>query len=190
MLNDAIKNARLVGGTALALHIGHRKSIDLDLFGELNMDVFNTGYPFGNDVQAVNIRNTQNIKIFIINNIKVDIVNYTYPWLEDQYMEDDIRLATLSDISAMKLAAVTGRGTKKDFIDISFLLDSISLKNMMANYLKKYHDGSEFMVLKSLTYFADAENDPMPNMLSQRSWQETKNIILKAVKDFTSSYKC
>ena len=62
-------------------------------------------------------------------------------------------LAQMEDIAAMKLSAVTGRGTRKDFIDISFLLQHFSLKRMLGFYMQKYYDGSEFLVLKSLTYF-------------------------------------
>ena len=68
------------------------------------------------------------------------MVNYPYPWLEDQIIEDNLRLAGLKDIIAMKLAAVTGRGSKKDFIDIFFLLKKYSLSEMMGFYKYKYND--------------------------------------------------
>lgn len=181
---DALKHVRLVGGTALALQLGHRKSIDLDLFGELNMNEFETNNPFGKNFKLERIRNTPNIKIYLINNVKVDVVNYSYHWLESPVIENEIRLASLMDISAMKLSAITGRGTKKDFIDLSVLLEKFSLKQIMQFYLEKYFDGSEFMVLKSLGYFKDAEEDEMPEMLINKSWSQVKKEITSAIQKY------
>ena len=74
----------------------------------------------------------------------------------------------------MKLAAITGRGTKKDFIDIYFLLKGFHLRELLDFYNEKFPDGSEFLVLKSLTYFADAET---PVMLDQIYWEDIKIFI-------------
>lgn len=128
---DFLKDTWLVGGTALALQLGHRKSIDLDFFGSIDTDLFEVGNPFGIDYSVERIGNTKNIKIYLINGIKVDIVNYPYHWLENQVIEKELRLASIKDISAMKLSAITGRGTKKDFVDLSFLLEKYSLKQIM-----------------------------------------------------------
>ncbi len=94
---------------------------------------------------------------------------------------DGIRLAGIQDIAAMKLAAVTGRGSRKDFIDIYFLLQDYNLKQLMGFYTNKYYDGSEYMVLKSLTYFDDAEEDYTVDMIWKVSWTKVKNFILEAV---------
>ena len=102
-------------------------------------------------------------------------------------IEDGLRLAGLKDIAAMKLAAVTGRGTKKDFIDIYFLLQQFSLKEMMEFYTKKYADGSTFLVLKSLTYFEDAEPEQEPVMFNNISWAPIKETILKKHSEYLKS---
>ena len=183
---DVLENARLVGGTALALQIGHRKSIDLDFFGELKMDLLETGNLFGVERKVEQLRNTPNIKIYLIDGIKVDVVNYTYKWLDSPILESHLRLASLKDIAAMKLSAITGRGTKKDFIDLSFLLNSYSLKEMMNFYLEKYHDGSEFLVLKSLGYFQDAEESEMPEMIIKKSWAQVKKEIVAALQQYSA----
>jgi glutamate synthase domain-containing protein 1 len=86
----------------------------------------------------------------------------------------------------MKLAAVAGRGSKKDFIDIYFLLKEFSLSELLAFYNQKYSDGSSFMVLKSLTYFNDADDDPNPVMLIPTSWEQVKTYIAKEVGAFFS----
>lgn len=111
--------------------------------------------------------------------IKIDIVDYAYPWLNEAIrIIDGIQLAGLTDIAAMKLAAITGRGTKKDFIDLYFLSRRFSLSEMQSFYERKYPDGSMFMVLKSLSYFEDAEQDPSPYMLEAIDWEEIKYHIL------------
>ena len=84
----------------------------------------------------------------------------------------------------MKLAAITGRGAKKDFIDLYFLLQEFTLAEMISLYEEKYKDGSTFMVLKSLVYFDDAENDEMPEMLKPITWQDIKETIVKENKNY------
>ncbi len=88
------------------------------------------------------------------------------------------------DIAAMKLAAITGRGTKKDFIDLAFLLQEFSLQQMLDFYAQKYPDGAEFLVLKSLGYFADADIEPMPVMLRDWDWNQVKETIKMNLDDY------
>ena len=114
----------------------------------------------------------------------MDIVNYPYPWLEDEITTDGLRLADSKDIVAMKLAAITGRGTRKDFIDLYFLLKQYSLREALSFYEEKYSDGSVFLVLKSLTYFDDANHDQSPLMLQQINWDIIKKTIVSAVEEF------
>ena len=81
----------------------------------------------------------------------------------------------------MKIAAVIGRGTKKDFIDIDMLLRSFSLQELLELYMQKYPDGSLFIAMKSLAYFEDAESDPMPVMFEETNWEDVKTRIREAV---------
>lgn len=172
-----LRDTRLVGGTALALHFGHRYSVDIDLFGEIDCeDLTLVLNDIGFDSFVVD-RNLKNIKHYRINNVKVDIVNYSYKWVEPEIESDNIRIAGLKDIAAMKLNAITGRGSKKDFIDLYFLLNIFSLKEMLDIYEKKYINNSLFMVIKSLTYFEDAEQQPMPVMLQDANWEKVKERI-------------
>lgn len=106
---------RLAVGTSLALQYGHRKSIDLDLFGELQLDAVMLSAALSSLGEVRNLQNLQRIKSYLINGIKVDIVNYPYPWISPLLTVDQLRLASDKDIAAMKLAAITGRGAKKDF---------------------------------------------------------------------------
>lgn len=168
---------RLVGGTALALQLGHRKSVDIDLFGKISADIndFSELNQLFNDIKIIN-RN-KSVNIYTINGIKVDFVNFIYTWLQQPVIIDDIIMAHIDDIIAMKLSAITGRGSKKDFIDLFFLLQHCSFENMLGLYSRKFPDGSIFLVLKSLSYFVDAEKDLMPAMLKPLSWEQVKKHI-------------
>jgi len=99
--------------------------------------------------------------------------------------ESGIVLADIMDIAAMKLAAITGRGTKKDFIDLYFLLRHFDLQQMLDFYNQKYSDGSEFLVLKSLSWFEDAENNEPPVMLIPENWENIKAVISAALEDYS-----
>lgn len=177
---------RLVGGTSLALQIGHRLSIDLDLFGKLNADEISITNELSKIGNFKIINTSENIKVFLINDIKVDIVNYPYEWIDDAIYKDDLVLASIKDIAAMKLAAITGRGTKKDFIDFYFLLKRYSLEQLIELYKQKYPDNSIFMLLKSIPYFDDAEIDINPKMLIDTKWEQVKTSILHEVNRYLS----
>ena len=169
---------KLVGGTSLALQMGHRISIDIDLFGasEIDEDLFLEVLKKFGTVQV--IKKSKNILICSVNGIKVDFVNYQYRLLESPLLEENIRLVKKKDIAAMKVNAIAGRGSIKDFIDVYFLLNEFSINEMIGFYLQKYPDGSEFMVRKSLTYFDDADNEEAPIMFQSITWKEIKKTIL------------
>ena len=123
------------------------------------------------------LKKSKNIFITTVNNIKVDFVNYKYPFIDEIKIIETIRIASKKEIAAMKLNAIAGRGSKKDFIDLFFLTKSYSLKEMMEFYTQKYNDGSEFMVLKSLTYFEDADQEQTPKMFNNFDWNYCKETI-------------
>lgn len=173
-------NTRLVGGTALALQLGHRLSVDLDFFGEWGEDDLDS--VLKSCGSAVRTGGKGRLQFYEINGIKVDCATYTYPWLREPLIEDGICLAHIEDIAAMKLEAVTNRGRKKDFIDLVFLLDKISLSEMLTLYQKKFSSGVKMLVLRSLVYFDDAEDDPMPVMLKPIDWESVKERIRQAVR--------
>ena len=182
---EILQSTRLVGGTALALQLGHRLSIDLDFFGQVEGSTEQIVMSLLAEGFNVTYRsNAKNIHILNINGVKTDIVNYKYySWIDDVIEDDGIRLAGLKDIAAMKIAAIVNRGSKKDFIDMYFLLNHFSIKEIMDFYLEKYPTGSAFIAHKSLSYFADAEAQTMPKMLIPTTWNDVKNRITAAVKE-------
>lgn len=179
---EAFTNLRLVGGTALALQIGHRQSIDIDLFGSINFEAEEENIDIQGNFEF--LKKSKNINILSINHIKVDIVNYRYPWIAGLVHEENYRLASLEDIGAMKLNAITGRGTKKDFIDIFYLLKFFSIADLFNFYLEKFNDGNLFLVKKSLAYFEDADKQPMPKMTKDIDWEEVKTFFRMLTRQF------
>lgn len=187
LTNESVfSQLRLVGGTALALQLGHRNSIDLDFFGHIEVedeDLLETLRKHG---KLEILKLSQNIKIFTLDGIKVDIVNYAYPWIDDAVLEDGLRLAAPKDIAAMKINAIEGRGTKKDFVDVFELLKTYSLNDILVFHKEKYPEASTFRALMSLSYFEDAESQPLPKMFIPENWEEMKKKILDAVSVFKS----
>jgi hypothetical protein len=172
----------LAGGTSLALQIGHRLSYDLDFFGNRPFEVQEI-LDLLQSVGQVNILSqSRNILILNIEGVKVDFVNYRYPLLNDVIQAEDLRLLDLPDIAAMKLAAIAGRGRKRDFVDIYFLLKKYNLSQLLDFYNAKYADGSIFMVSRSLTYFEDANQDEDVMLFKKVEWQKVKDTILKEVQ--------
>lgn len=186
MANPSLDNFVLVGGTALALQIGHRKSVDLDLF---------TVAPFDPDTLLTDLlpvftptllQKSSLSLICTIDNIKIDFIHFRYPFIRPVRLEEGLRMLSVEDIAPMKLDAISGRGSKKDFFDVYYLLQYFTLDEMFGLYLEKYPHQTTFHVLRSLAYFVDAENDPDPVILdTSLSWQHVKNGIETAVKNYT-----
>jgi predicted nucleotidyltransferase component of viral defense system len=175
----------LVGGTALALQLGHRHSVDLDFFGTITAshdEIFREISNFKLDISSV--QDSARIHIFLVDGIKVDMVDYPYKWLEPPVETDGIKMADLKDICAMKLAAITNRGKKKDFIDIYTLFQHFSLKEMLKLYERKFTGAYILNVIRSLCYFADAESNPMPKMYINAEWEDIKTTIRETVNQF------
>lgn len=181
VLSDRI----LVGGTGLALYKGHRLSIDIDLFSSDPIDSFLIVSEL-ESIGQVSVLTTTNISLHLIfDEVKVDIVKYGYDWIRPVVREDGIRLASVEDIGAMKLAAVTNRGSKKDFYDIHFLLQEYTLQTLLGWFEEKFPNWNLLLVLKSLTYFEDAIQTEPPVVLGKKiSWDTVKNTVNKAVSEY------
>ena len=178
---------RLVGGTALALQFGHRVSVDLDFFGKFDRafeEIENELIMHEFTIDPYN--KSKYIKQLAVDGVKVDFVNYRYDWIDSAIEEDGIKMAGLKDIAAMKLSAIAGRGTKKDFVDIYYLLQHFTLQEMLNFYSTKYLNASLFPVMLSLSYFVDAESTPMPKMIIPIEWNTIKSAIRKTIETFDS----
>ena len=180
-----MQEMRLVGGTSLALQYGHRQSVDLDFFGKLQVtqdEILDMISRLRLNCKILN--RTKLIFQLVTDNIKVDIIDYNYEWIDAPIVENGITLASPKDIAALKINAIEGRGSKKDFIDIYILLQHFSLDDILSFYALKYPNHSFLMAIKSLIYFDDAENQTMPKMFINPSWDSIKQYIVKRVNDY------
>ena len=183
-----LEGMRLVGGTSLALQYGHRRSVDLDFFGVATEDVDELTDALKEQIEQVVLGgHSKRIKAYFLNGVKVDFVNYSYAWIDNPIIEEGLRLASPKDIAAMKVNAVIGRGTKKDFIDIFYLLKYFSFSELMQLYLQKYPDGSEYRALLSMAYFGDTDDQPMPYMFEEVEWEFIKQRIKLEVETYNKT---
>lgn len=174
----------LVGGTALALQIGHRISIDLDLFTSQDYD----------DTLLLKILQTiGNVNILLnkppflqlqVDNVKMDLLKFPYEFVQEHEIIDNVRLVSIENIAVMKLLAISRRGVKKDFYDLYFILERYTLAEILTLFSKKLPNIDMFHILKSLIYFGDADPEPDPKMLIKVSWA----VVKKTIKFKTKAY--
>lgn len=158
----------LGGGTSVALQIGHRRSIDLDWFRE--------------EPIAVPLRLAEQLS-----GSGIDL-EVRYPLLHPpvEWPEYGCQLASPDDLACMKLSAIAGRGAKKDFIDIYALnATGLELDRVLLLYQKRFHVRDVGHIIISLTYFDDADQEDMPEMIWDVGWDEIKHTIERMVIDYT-----
>jgi hypothetical protein len=194
LFQTTLKSFYLGGGTGLALHFGHRISVDLDFFSKKSWN------------QNELIRHLSKKGDFAVENeekgtlhgvfegAKISFLHYPYELLENPLEENGIKIASVRDIGCMKIDAMCSRGKKKDFIDLYFLLKKFPMSELIEMYAKKYNltKVNPMHILKSMTYFDDADGDPDIVFIGKRiSWatikhqiimeaQRAKNIILNS----------
>ena len=177
----------LAGGTALALRLGHRLSKDFDWFiakvGDPE-DLFRTLKSFNISFSVISVAYET---IYLnIDSIQVSFIGYDYPLLAQPEKADSkypFLIAGLDDIACMKISAIASRGSKKDFVDLYFLIKEFRpLETYLKLYTKKYWNRDIGHLVKSLVYFKDAELEPELNMVKSFDWEKMKNDFEKWVK--------
>lgn len=181
---DFVSAFYLSGGTALSLQLGHRESEDLDFFSEQSFQpekIEQQLLSFGKLSDTELAKGTLNT---YLRSVKLQFLEYPYRLLEPLVEWNDIKLSSALDIACTKLQTVGMRGSKKDFIDIYFLLQQFSLQELLTCVKKKYAESnySEAHILKSLIYFEDAESQPMPRMHIDISWENVRNSLISTIK--------
>jgi hypothetical protein len=178
-------NFRLVGGTALALQIGHRLSYDIDFFSDKPFSSNDILGLLGGKYSIQLVRQTKGSAIISVEGIKIDLVSIQGSWLKPPIVSEGIIMAGLEDIATMKLLAITNRGRKRDFFDIYFLLEQFPLKQLIKLFQEKFKQHELFMLTQSLVYFEDAEKDEEPVLLKENvTWNQVKEKIKLEVKLF------
>ena len=155
---SVMSNFDLAEGTSLALYLGHRISVDLDLFTPESFDAgkleifLRDKYGFRTDFMEKNtLKGT-------IDGVKIDCITHSYGYLEKPYTESDIRLYSMEDIVAMKLSAIADNGSRlKDFIDIAFLSTRFPFNSMLRLYERKFPGSNLIRPFKAITYFDDID---------------------------------
>lgn len=155
---SVMSNFNLTEGTSLALYLGHRISVDLDLFTPESFDAgkleifLRDKYGFRTDFMEKNtLKGT-------IDGVKIDCITHSYGYLEKPYTESDIRLYSMEDIVAMKLSAIADNGSRlKDFIDIAFLSTRFPFNSMLRLYERKFPGSNLIRPFKAITYFDDID---------------------------------
>ena len=179
----------LGGGTALALRLGHRRSVDFDWFREKGIpdplrcarDLQSRGLPL--EVE----RTDPDTLHALVRGVRVTLLAYPYPLLQPAAESPQLgsRLASLDDLAAMKLAAVSQRGIRRDFFDVEALgRAGLDLPRMLSLYQAKYGVRDVGHVLAALTYFDDAERDPEPVLDAKRDWESVKATLRESVKRY------
>lgn len=178
---ELLSSFNLAGGTALSLYLGHRISIDLDLFSPILFEPdelrahleshygFRTSFMRGHTLKGV------------ISGVKVDCLAYDYPYINPPFKDDGIRLYDIADIIAMKLSAVTDNGTRlKDFIDIACLSTRYSFSSMLGFYLQKFPNVNVMRPFKSITYFEDIDfNEDIVMLNGGFEWRLVEERLLE-----------
>jgi len=179
----------LAGGTALALHAGHRMSQDFDWFAP----------EIGEPEKLLTMLRTAGIDCSVlstdvetcyitINDVQVSFLGFDYPLLQPKvsYPEFRVELASLDDIAAMKLAAIAARGSRKDFFDLYVLFTTHKpLADSLQCYQNKFESRDIGHVIRSLVYFENAEAEPELLMIKPLSWDKLKNDMVRWVKELT-----
>jgi len=180
----------LAGGTALALQLGHRESYDFDWFREAPIDKpdhlvesFEGAVAASFDRQLVK----PDTVLGFVKGVKASFFRYPYALLAAPVTWAGCHLAALEDIAAMKMLAIAQRGTKRDFIDVHELAKSFDLTKMIEHFVEKYPAGDVPSLLRALTYFKDAEEDPMPKMFTKVTWSQIKRDIQRIVDKYNAA---
>lgn len=185
--DNHLKDFLLVGGTGLSLQIGHRISVDIDLF---------TRNPFNEQEYLEYLEKTYRFSLQymhqhtlkgFINGIFVDLIRHDYRLIKPPVQDEGFMLCSKADIVAMKVNAITGNGTRaKDFVDIYFLLKEFSFAEIISFYTEKYITRNDFHAVKSLTYFDDISESDWPNMVKEKglTLDEVKKSITQHRDEF------
>lgn len=173
----------LAGGTALALHLGHRRSVDLDLFSR---------EPFDNDNLLAVLRQIGQIRVgrndpetiwAELEGVQVSFFRYDYPLLDPLAKPDfGPNVVGIRDIACMKLSAIMGRGSRRDFVDLyAVCRQGYGLEQVHGWFQQKYAGISydPYHLARSLVYFVEAEEEPMPVMLQPCPWEQVREFFIR-----------
>lgn len=192
LLNELEKDAApalagwtLAGGTGLAFRLGHRTSEDLDFFRTDGMDVRELHDVFARHGTYETLQEAEHTLTIRLCETKLSFFRVREPFLFESTPHRFFSVADVRDIALMKLAAISGRGSRRDFADLYMILRNPPSLEAYFELLPRKYDPrrlNTYHILKSLTYFDDAEGEPMPRMLSPFDWAECKAFFVREAR--------
>lgn len=185
MKDDIFCDYFLVGGTALALQIGHRKSVDLDLFTQKDINIeeiknhLQKNYDF-----EVSLESHNTLKGFI-DKVQIDFIKYEYRLIDNIIIDDNIRMLSIKDIIPMKLVTIYQDGTRiKDFIDIAYLSNKYTLNEMIELSKNKYGYDNTLSILKGITFFDNIDYTDSIMMINKNySFDKVKKVLINMINN-------
>lgn len=189
-----ISGSYLAGGTALALILGHRESIDFDWFSPNDFDPEELEKALSSIGKVKTIESKKGTYHGFMDGVRVTWLKYPNPLIEPLKVISacyDLLIPSITDIGIMKVAAVSHRGAKKDFIDLFTICKNGKSLEELLNLLPKKFPGADinfYHTIKSLSYFDDAEREQMPIMRDKISWDAIKEFFLKEQTRLLESY--
>ncbi len=179
----------LAGGTAVALHLGHRRSRDLDWFREAPLtQPLQLAEMLREHCSEVEVTHVEQGTLLVrVSGVRVSFFEYRYPLMRPPLLWEKygFLLASLEDLACMKLLAIAQRGTKRDFVDLYALMQAVPLLEALRLYQQKYGVSDITHLLRALTYFEDADRERMPTMLQPIAWREVKRALRETIKQLT-----
>jgi len=183
---DFMGSFYLAGDTGCSLHIGHRRSLDLDFFSPTGFEIFPVQNTLRNQGRFVIDYSDSSTLVGRFDGTKISLFHYAYPLIGDTIDFLGVCVASLVDIGCMKIDAISFRGTKRDFVDVFFTLQNLELdlKSFLTQFELKYGpvNLNRHHVLKSVIYFEDADKEPEPEMLVPFSWTAIKRFFVEGVR--------
>ena len=174
------KDFYLAGGIALALQIGHRDSVDFDFFSKKDIntkELFERLREIFKGHALLNIQEESNtLTVLVDDAIKISFFTHKYKLIKEIISDGNLSLASMEDIGCMKLSAITGRASNKDYIDLYFILQRFPLSDLLENARLKYPELERNLILKSLVYFEDIT-------LEKILFKNNNSITFEDVKD-------
>lgn len=189
-LFESLKNDfYLAGGTALALQLGHRDSIDFDFFTERSFSTTDLSMKIvelfrGHKITKIQ-EETNTLTVLVDDGIKISFFSYPYELIHPLIDNDYFKISSMEDIGCMKLSAVTSRSALKDYVDLYFIFQAIDLKGLLVLSNEKFPTLDSNLILKSLVYFDDIIDEPI---MFKHHREVSKETIRKYLTDIVKSY--
>jgi hypothetical protein len=178
----------LAGGTAVALHLGHRISVDLDWFTGQSFDPLTLlGHLKATGLGPADVTTDEGTLHATMDGVRTTFLEYRYPLVREAipWSETGCLIASLPDLGAAKLSAIAGRGARRDFVDLHAILAAgVPLGDLLEAYARKFDVPESGHLLRSLIYFDNAEEEAMPTMLKEIVWVDIRTDLERRVRQF------